>query len=176
MCAAPSPLQQTTAVAESPEDDIVGREAVQLLSDPRLRAQNPAQRARLLQRLQQAERQRTTIDPVRLAEAMADLQQTHSQQRSVVSADAFMEMTKCREKPSNSSIRAPQRQRSWQQFGVLAGFRVQLANGLTAPRSRRPRSDTAAIINVTRTPSSHVPPPLHFFGVGRTRWPTLDTL
>ncbi len=53
---APSRLQQATALAEpvaaAPEDDIVDREAVQLLSDPRLRAQNPAQRARLLQRLQ----------------------------------------------------------------------------------------------------------------------------
>jgi hypothetical protein len=52
---APSRVQQATALAEpaaSPEDDIAAREAVQLLSDPRLRAQNPAQRARLLQRLQ----------------------------------------------------------------------------------------------------------------------------
>ena len=46
-----------------------------------------------------------------------------------------------RKKPSssNSSNRAPERKRPWQQFGVLAGFRVQLANGLAAPRTNRPR-------------------------------------
>src|SRR5581483_12102713 len=39
-----------------------------------------------------------------------------------------------REKPwlSKSNMRAPERKRSWQQFGVLAGSRVQLANGLRA--------------------------------------------
>ena len=47
-----SPLRQATALAESPEDAIVEREAIMLLADPRLRAQNPAQRARLLHRLQ----------------------------------------------------------------------------------------------------------------------------
>ena len=46
------------------------------------------------------------------------------------------------EKPllSKSNIRAPERKRSWQQFGVLAGSPVQLANGLAAPRTNRPRS------------------------------------
>jgi hypothetical protein len=46
------PLPQTPTLGEAPEDGIVEREAVQLLSDPRLRSHNPAQRARLLQRLQ----------------------------------------------------------------------------------------------------------------------------
>jgi hypothetical protein len=47
-----------------------------------------------------------------------------------------------REKPwsSKSRIRAPERKRSWQQFGVLAGSRVQLAFGLMAPWKGRPRS------------------------------------
>src|SRR5215471_20288245 len=48
-----------------------------------------------------------------------------------------------REKPSssNSSIRARRAlARPWQQFGVLAGSRVQLANGLVAPSTNRPHS------------------------------------
>ncbi|MBV9327019.1 MAG: hypothetical protein JO352_24965 [Chloroflexi bacterium] len=46
------PLRQAAAPVDAPEESIVDREAVQLLSDQRLRSQNPAQRARLLQRLQ----------------------------------------------------------------------------------------------------------------------------
>jgi hypothetical protein len=43
-----------------------------------------------------------------------------------------------REKPSSSksNIRAPERKRSWQQFGVLARSRVQLVYGLVAPRNK----------------------------------------
>ena len=41
---------------------------------------------------------------------------------------------------SDSSSRAPRPCGRWTQFGVLAGLRVQLENGLVAPRASRPRS------------------------------------
>ena len=39
--------------------------------------------------------------------------------------------------------------RSWQQFGVLAGFGVQLLNGLKAPRINRPLSQRLSKLNDT---------------------------
>src|SRR5271170_5810672 len=51
-------------------------------------------------------------------------------------------VTQRRAEPSSSKStnRAPERNRSWQQFGVLAGFGVQLLIGLLAPRINRPLS------------------------------------
>lgn len=72
-----------------------------------------------------------------------------------------------REEPSlsKSTKRAPRSEDLWQQFGVLAGFRVQLLNGLVAPRRNRPRSQCQFVGPGHHHRRTHSP--ASSFGVGR---------
>ena len=63
---------------------------------------------------------------------------------------------------SKSTSRAPGSLDPWSQFGVLAGFRVQLLNGLVAPRRYRPPARRIA------SPYPTGAPPLCFIRRGRS--------
>jgi hypothetical protein len=67
--------------------------------------------------------------------------------------------------------RAPERKRSWQQSGVLAGSRVQLVNGLVAPRRNRPHSRRHGNAN-RKNAALRCRSYASSLGVGADRWKT----